>query len=85
MTNPKNVLSVALTAATLAAVLPFLRETAKCYTLQKPGHQVTLMNPCTGAGADTRVQGGWYGVGKWHGFGWGCGGNSALRRCIGDV
>ena len=41
MTNPKNVLSVALTAATLAAVFPFLRQTAKCSTLQKPGYRVT--------------------------------------------
>jgi hypothetical protein len=58
MTNPKNILTVGLAAATLAAVFPFLRETAKCFTLQKPGHWVTLMNPCTGAGADTSVQGG---------------------------
>jgi hypothetical protein len=28
---------------------------------------------------------GWYGVGKWHGLGGGCGGNAALRRCIGHV
>jgi hypothetical protein len=58
MTNPKNLLSVALIAATLAAVFPFLRETAECSTLQKPGHRVTLINPCTGARVDTRVQGG---------------------------
>jgi len=40
MTNLKNVLSVGLATATLAAVFPFLRETAKCSTLQKPGHWV---------------------------------------------